>query len=64
VTTIPVPVQLCETINQPNTQGIQMYITDKLLEIEVFFTYDRFVTILKQVPVSSMATIIGNSITG
>jgi hypothetical protein len=41
-----------------------MNIADKFPKIEVLFTYDRFITILKQVTVSLMATIIGNSITG
>ncbi len=43
-----VGVQSFHVTNQPGSQWIEMDVSDQLLEVHVFLTQDRFVTILKQ----------------
>ena len=49
---------------EPSPQGIQMNIADQLLEIGLLVTHDGFITVLKEMPMSAMAPIIGDGIAG
>ena len=57
MSTVPVPFQFTEILHQSCSQRIQVQITYKFQKVGVFFTDDRFVPILKEVPAALMAPV-------
>jgi len=57
-------IQFFKVVNQACTQRIQMNIADKALKIWIFLADNRFVPVLKNMPVPMMPSIVGTGIPG
>ena len=50
-------IEFFEILYQFYSQGVEVDVADKLQQVRVFFTYNRFVAILKKMPTSSMTNV-------
>jgi hypothetical protein len=59
-----IPAQLLDVLNQTRPRKVQMNISDRFPEINIFLTTNRFKAIMKQMALPSMATVEIDNIAG